>query len=822
MNGTQAYRPEPIQAFRIEPARGSLAPEQVNEADVLREARRYVGAGLSVIPVKGDGSKAPALSGWKPYQNRRATDEELRVWFRGGCGVAVVGGRVSGGLEILDFDAPELFEPWVELVEEIAPDLLGRLPVVRTPSGGWHAYYRCDGVEGNQKLAQEEVAGEGGRPKRVTLIETRGEGGYVLVPPSPAACHSANKPYELSSGDLCRIPVITAEERDVLLSCARSFDHPREEEVPCTTTLRSASPRGARAGDDFNDRFDLHQWGLLLGKHGWKRMAARRGTEYWRRAGKTTLGISATVNYGGSNRLYVFSTNAHPFDAGRAYSPFAAFTFLEHGGEFKSAARELRKQGYGGDPLPLSAPAETKQVTPAAPQTAGESRAEEPSLLATAALSDTGNAECLAALFSDRLRYDHKRKKWLLWDGARWVVDEREEARGLAVAAVRARQRAAMKVENFDDRKRLVQWALHSENAKRVDSLLQMARGVSPFGTSVEQYDADPMLAAVREGTLDLKTCSFRESRREDYLTMQLGARYDTGAKAPRWEQFLREVFGGDEELIGFIRRAVGYSLTGDTSEQVLFLCHGSGANGKSVFLEVLARLLGDYAGVASFETFDAGRRSEASNDLAALKGKRLVTVIETEEDRRLAEAKVKAVTGQDAVSCRFLYGEYFSYRPQFKIWMAMNHLPNVKGTDRGIWRRVRLVPFTQSFEGREDRQLAAKLRDEMSGVLNWALEGLREWQKDRLGLPAAVKNATDEYRRESDSIGQWIEERTTQNPIGMIRSNEAYKDYSEWAAARGEKPYGQKNWSGSLVERNYQKGRDRHGVHFFGLELAA
>jgi putative DNA primase/helicase len=440
--------------------------------------------------------------------------------------------------------------------------------------------------------------------------------------------------------------------------------------------------------------------------------------------------------------------------------------------------------------------------------------------LVNANLTDVGNSECLIKLCGDKLRYCHTRKKWFVWDGVRWGVDGNGIAQLAAVYVARARQQAAVHAIDIEARRRLFNWALSSENYKRVVETLKMAQAVPPFSTRIDQYDAAPLLAATTNGTLDLNDGSFRESSSDDYLTMQLGAAYVPDADASRWMQFLDEVFGGDVELIEYVKRAVGYSLTGDTSAQCLFLCYGHGANGKSVFLEVLSRLLGDYAGAASFETFDAGRRSEASNDLAALKGKRFVTVIETEEDKRLAEAKVKAVTGEDVISCRFLYGEFFSYRPQFKIWMAMNHKPVIRGTDRGIWRRLHILPFTKSFEGREDRMLKAKLHDELSGILNWALDGLRKWRKDGLRLPKAVQEATEDYRRESDSIGLWIEERTCKAAAAIMQAGVAYQDYSEWAKSRGEYPMSQKNWGGSMTERGYKREHNRRGNMYLGIGL--
>jgi hypothetical protein len=312
---------------------------------ILSEAKRLVAAKVSIIPIKPNGSKAPAVSSWKPYQTRLPNESELNEWFKNGNGLATIFGIVSENRELLDFDKPELYQPFCELVEEAMPGLIERLVLVLTPSNGYHLHYRCSKIEGNQKLAQTQLISEDGKKKLYTLIETRGEGGYALIPPSPSACHEDNKPYELLRGDLANAPVITPDEREVLLTCARSFnDYVREENVIKGETSVAG---GTRPGDDYNSRFTLADWYDLLTSHGWKKMYQSAGIEYWRRPGKTGPGISATVNYGGDKMLRVFSSNAAPFEEEKVYSPFAAYTFLEHNGDFKAAAKALVKQGYG-------------------------------------------------------------------------------------------------------------------------------------------------------------------------------------------------------------------------------------------------------------------------------------------------------------------------------------------------------------------------------------------------------------------------------------------------------------------------------------------
>lgn len=310
--------------------------EDSRELSITEIARRCLDSGLSVIPVRPDGSKAPAIPEWKPFQSRQATKAELESWFRNGNGLALVGGEISGNFEILDFDAPELFDEWCQLVEEIIPNLLSRLPLAQTPSGAYHLYYYCSAIEGNQKLAQKPFEEKKGYD---TLIETRGEGGYAIVPPSPAACHPDNKPYIMLQGNLWEIPKITEVEREVLFTCARSFDETGEEEK--SYEKKETASDGNRVGDKLNHQFTSENWKELLEHNGWKLLALRKDVGYWQRPDKEGKGISATVNYKGYNMLRVFSTNASPFEANKWYKPFAAFTFLEHNKDFKTAVKAL-------------------------------------------------------------------------------------------------------------------------------------------------------------------------------------------------------------------------------------------------------------------------------------------------------------------------------------------------------------------------------------------------------------------------------------------------------------------------------------------------
>ena len=310
--------------------------------DIRSEASRLVASGLSVIHIRPDGTKRPALEAWRPYQRTKPDAATLARWFRHGEGLAVIAGAVSGHLEILDFDALELFAPWCALVDARCPGLVARLPQVQTPSDGRHVYYRCAIITGNlrlvRRLAVDDTPG--------TVIETRGEGGYAVAPPSPPACHPVQRPYLMLHGDLAAIPKISEGERACLLPTARAFNASLEP-------LRGVSrgPAGMmqhagyrRPGDMFNAHVD---WRRLLEPHGWTCVGQHGEVTHWRRPGKIGPGISATTNYAGRHLLYVFSTNAMPFEPETAYSPFAAHALLNHGGDFTAAARSLAARGYG-------------------------------------------------------------------------------------------------------------------------------------------------------------------------------------------------------------------------------------------------------------------------------------------------------------------------------------------------------------------------------------------------------------------------------------------------------------------------------------------
>jgi putative DNA primase/helicase len=284
---------------------------------------------------------------------------------------------------------------------------------------------------------------------------------------------------------------------------------------------------------------------------------------------------------------------------------------------------------------------------------------------------------------------------------------------------------------------------------------------------------------------------------------------YDPTATAPVWETFLGRIFAHDPALVGHLQRVLGYALTGQTSEQTWFLLHGVGANGKSTLLRTTIDLLAEYAAWTPTQTLLAKRSEGINNDLARLRGARLVGATETDGGRRLAEELVKRMTGGDKVAARFLYGEFFEFAPEFKLFLATNHKPEIRGTDHATWRRVRLIPFTVTIpDAEQDKSLLDKLRGEFPGILRWMVAGCLLWQRDGLGLPDAVREATQEYRASMDVIGNFLAECCTADASATAKAADLYRAYGVWCEANKEHPEGQRRFGEALAERGFQAGR--------------
>jgi putative DNA primase/helicase len=439
----------------------------------------------------------------------------------------------------------------------------------------------------------------------------------------------------------------------------------------------------------------------------------------------------------------------------------------------------------------------------------------------TVQYTDTSNAFRLVREHGKDIRYNAAWKKWVVWTGDHWQVDEGYLIHEKGIEVIHSIYDQLLKTSDYRDRMEIEKYALQSESLRRRKAFIESASLAKGMNITSNDVDKDPWLFNVENGTIDLQKGEFREHRREDMITKIANVAYDGEADCPVWKQFIRKIMDYKPELIEFLQTAAGWALTGDTSEQTMFILFGSGANGKSTFLNVLMKLLGDYAIAASTETFMKKNGDQISNDIARLRGTRFVVTSEAEQGKRLSEPLIKLITGTDAMTARFLYGEFFSFTPTFKIFMASNHKPMIRGTDLGIWRRIKLIPFTTTIaQEKQDKHLEQKLLEEKPGILNWLIEGTRRWFEKGLSAPSIITSATEEYRSEMDVLGAFIKECCVQSPDGIVRAREIFRAYQEWCEENNEHACSERFLAMRLKELGLEKGRTAEARFWKGIML--
>ncbi|MFP3041730.1 phage/plasmid primase, P4 family [Treponema primitia] len=439
----------------------------------------------------------------------------------------------------------------------------------------------------------------------------------------------------------------------------------------------------------------------------------------------------------------------------------------------------------------------------------------------TIQFTDTSNAFRLVREHGKDIRYNAAWKKWIVWTGDRWQIDDGYLIHNKSIEVIHSIYDEMLKTTDYRDRMDIEKYALQSESLRRRKAFIESASLMPGMNITSNDVDKDPWLLNVENGTIDLKKGEFREHQREDMITKIAHVRYEEGADCPVWKQFIREIMDFKPDLIEFLQRAAGWALTGDTSEQTMFISFGSGANGKSTFLNVLMKLLGDYAVAASTETFMKKNGDQISNDIARLRGTRFVVTSEAEQGKRLSEPLIKLMTGTDAMTARFLYGEYFEFIPTFKIFMASNHKPVIRGTDLGIWRRITLIPFTTTIAPeRQDKHLEEKLLAEKSGILNWLILGTQRWFEKGLAAPQIITSATEEYRSEMDVLGAFIKECCIQGPGISVRARELFKAYQEWCEENNERASCERVLAMRFKELGLEKWRTAEARYWKGIML--
>jgi putative DNA primase/helicase len=667
---------------------------------LLESALKYASLGFSVIPLIPRGKK-PAIKSWAEYQSRFATDEELKKWFGNGSkkNIGIVTGNISG-IDVLDLDSQEAIQYAKEHKFPITSS-------VKTGKG-FHCYYKHkDGVRNFQK--RDDLPG----------IDLRGDGGYVVAPPS---IHPSGQQYQWVEG--------------------KGLD-----DIPCGKLP-----------------------GIVLAKKPQDKKPLKQLYE-GSKEGNRNNNLARLVG-----------------------------SWVNDGLEFEECMENaLIWNDKNTPPLPK------KEVEAAIRSIMNKHELELQTSLTTFNVTDLGNSQRLVIRHGDIIRYCYPWKKWLVWDKRRgiWQVDSDGRILRLAKGIIKNIYNEAAAFTDKNQRETVAKWALRSEAAQRLQAMVELAKSEEGVPVSPDELDTNQWLLNCLNGTIDLRTGIRKEHDPNDFITKIIPVEYNPEAKCPLWIDFLMKTMNQNDDLIHFLQVALGYSITGSTSEQCLFLLYGVGANGKSTFLDTISTLLGNYAQTASFDTFLVKKHNTISNGVARMQGRRFISAVEAEGERRLAEVLIKQLTGGDTITARFLFGEYFEFQPQFKLWLAANHKPTIKGTDHAIWRRIKLIPFNVTIsEEEQDKMLKEKLREQLSGILTWIVQGCLEWQAKGLESPEEVKNATSDYRNEMDEVGSFLTECCIIQTNVKVNPTDLYDAYKKWCEDTGETVLSQRAFGTRLTER--------------------
>ena len=436
--------------------------------------------------------------------------------------------------------------------------------------------------------------------------------------------------------------------------------------------------------------------------------------------------------------------------------------------------------------------------------------------------SDAGNAEMLAHLYGDKIRYNHTTGIWLIWNGQYWKPDDRKELNEFVKKSARVRAKDSLSIIDTSIKKVSVNYAIRSEDQYKVSSCINSAKSIPTLATTNEQWDDDPIVIQFENGTFVLSTMELKNGEPKWMISKSTGYDYDFTADCPIWKKSILEIMDSKPEMVLFIQRALGYSLFGETVEQCFFLMWGSGSNGKSKFQDLMNLLFGDYARATQFQIFERKHNRSNSNDVARLAGVRFVYANESGEAKRFDEERIKSLVHGDRQTARFLNKEFFEFVPRFKLWLSVNTLPKVSDFSDGFWRSVMLIPFNASFKGEsDDKYILDKWKNELQGIMNWILKGAESWMAQGLNPPEEVLQATSDYHNESDIVAQFVDACIELDTSGIIPAKQLYLHFIEWHDDNySEKPMSQQMFGRRIKVLGHGSEKIGSSRKYLGIKL--
>lgn len=757
---------------------------------LMKRALRYASEGLHVLPVhsvrdgrcscrEGIECAKPGKHPMTPRGVKDATKDRkvIKQWWAESpdANIGIATGQISN-LVVVDVDGKEGEGSLARLFKKYGK--LPRTPKVRTGKGV-HYYLRPGAKPVGNSVGR---LGSG--------IDIRGDGGYVVA---PGSIHRSGKLYKFLPGrdlndiKIAKIPkslrkaLLTGEpSRPVLL-----LPIPPSKKGRAKAYIRSALNRELeRLG-----KAPVHQRNDTLNRCAFK-VGQLLPYDLLNRT-KIVRDLTRVATAIGLEESEIGATIESGLSAGMRHPRSLPFT--------------ESNDGHADTKMPVAAVAPDLN--------------EQLSRLGE---TDTDNASRLAARFAKQILYSNGRG-WLVYKQGRWLPGAGSECIEFAKATARliAHETQHLATDQAKAARR-AHFAQASLSKGSLDRMLDLTKGL--VTVTEDQLDADPRLFNVQNGTIDLRTGYIEPHDPSDLLTQISPVSADRSAKCPLFKKFLKRITNGDKRLMRYIRKAVGYSLTGETKEQVLFFCYGrSGSNGKSTLLNLVRDMLGDYGRHTPTETLMVKQYDNAiSNDQARLAGVRMVTAVETNFNRQLDEAKIKAMTGGEKITARFMRQEFFEFQPQFKLWLVANDRPRVRGTDSALWRRIRVIPFdAQIPEAEKDLDLAQKLRQELPGILAWAVRGCIDWEKEGLIPPPAACQAAKDWSKEADHLKRFVSDELEFDPLNRVAAQPMYKQYSHWCGRNGEVALDMKAFRhGLMTEQNINHKRTKKGSEWIGVKF--